>query len=87
MKHLHYEVDAGPADTIQVTLDKQANVKVMDDTNYQKYCRGQRHNFYGGRAKVSPANISPPHQGHWHVAVDLGGYAGSVQVGVRVLRR
>lgn len=85
MRHLHYEVNAGPGDIIQVTLNKQANVKVMDGTNYQKYRRGQRHTYYGGLAKVSPANVSPPRQGHWHVTIDLGGHAGSVRAAVRVL--
>ena len=85
MRFLHYEVDAGPQDTIQVTVDRQANVKVMDGTNYQKYRRGQRHTYYGGLAKASPANISPPRQGHWHVTIDLGGYAGSVRAAVQVL--
>lgn len=86
MKFLHYEVDTGPGDTIQVTLDKQANVKVMDGTNFQRYRRGERHTYYGGRVTNSPANITPPHQGHWHVTIDLGGHRGTVRASVRVLR-
>jgi hypothetical protein len=87
MKFLHYEVDAGRDDIITVTLDKQANVKVMDAKNFRKYRTGQKHTCYGGLVKQSPANITPPRQGHWHVVVDLGGYTGTVRASVRVLKR
>ncbi|UPK06259.1 DUF1883 domain-containing protein [Bradyrhizobium sp. 170] len=29
--------------------------------------------------------LQVPNAGHWHVAVDLGGYRGSVRAGVRLL--
>jgi hypothetical protein len=32
MNFLKYEFDAGPADTIPVTLDKQVNVRLLDYT-------------------------------------------------------
>ena len=85
MNFLHYEVDAGPQNTIQVTLDKQANVRLLDATNFQRYRSGQQHNYYGGLAKVSPINLKAPYQGHWHVVIDLGGYSGTVRASVRVL--
>ena len=86
MNFLKYEVDAGPNDVIEVTLDKQANVRVMSYSDYQNYRNGRRHRYYGGLVKKSPARIRPPHQGHWYVTVDLGGYAGRVRASVRVLR-
>jgi hypothetical protein len=36
-------------------------------------------------AKRSPITIAAPSAGHWHVVVDLGGYAGHVSASVRVL--
>lgn len=85
MNYLHYEVDAGPNNTVQVTLDKQANVRLMDYSNYENYRNGRQHRYYGGLATVSPFNIRPPYQGHWHLVIDLGGSAGTVRASVQVL--
>ena len=82
---LHYEIDADPSNIIRVILDKQANVRLLDNTNFQKYSSGQTHKYYGGLAKVSPVNLKPPYKGHWHVVIDLGGYGGSVRASVQVL--
>ena len=85
MNFLQYEFDANPQNTIQVTLDQQANVRIMDYSNLQKYKAGQQHRYYGGLAKNSPISLRVPHQGHWYLIVDLGGYAGTVRASVRVL--
>lgn len=85
MNFLHYPISASTGDVVEVTLSSQANVRLMDDTNFAHYRRGQRHTFYGGLAKASPFRLSVPHDGSWHVVIDLGGYAGSVRAGVRVL--
>ncbi len=85
MNFLHYEIDAGPDNVIEVTLDKQANVRLLDGDNFRKYKRGGKHNYYGGLAKVSPFRISPPRQGHWHLVIDLGGYPGTVKASVSVI--
>jgi len=85
MNFLHYEVDLSGNDAVKVTLDKQANVRLLDSHNFQKYRNGGEHKYHGGLAKVSPVVISAPHAGHWHVVIDLGGYAGSVRAGVAVV--
>lgn len=85
MNFLHYEVDAGPNNVIQVILDKEANVRLLDSDNFQKYQAGQQHKYYGGLAQASPLNLKPPHIGHWHVVIDLGGYGGTVRAAVQVL--
>jgi Domain of unknown function (DUF1883) len=82
---LHYDLRLGPDDVVQVTLDKQANVRLMDDMNFSNYKQGRNHHYYGGLAKVSPASVRPPHAGRWHLAIDLGGHAGTVTASVRVL--
>lgn len=79
MNFLQYEFDAGPNDVIQVNVDKQANVRLLDSNNFQKYRNGQQHTYHGGRATASPVNLRPPRQGHWYVVVDLEGYAGTVR--------
>jgi hypothetical protein len=85
MKFLHYEFDLGDDDAVRVSLDKQANVRLLDGNNFQKYRSGQNHKYYGGLAKRSPVILRPPHSGRWHVVVDLGGYAGSVSASVSVV--
>jgi hypothetical protein len=86
MNFLHYDLQLGPGEAAQVTLDKQANVRLLDDPNYQRYQRGEQHTYHGGLAKTSPVILRPPHPGHWHLVVDLGGYAGTVQASVTKIR-
>lgn len=85
MNFLQYEFDAGPGDIIQVKLDKQANVRLLDADNFQKYRNGQQHTYYGGHAEKSPVNLRPPRQGHWYVVIDLGGYPGTIRASAEKL--
>lgn len=86
MNYLHYEVEAGPRDVVQVSLDSQANVRLLDPSNFQQYRDGKQHRYYGGLAKTSPVKLVPPSQGHWHVVIDLGGYAGTVRASVETIK-
>ncbi len=86
MSFLHYEVDTEAGDVIEVTLDRQANVRVLDGSNFSCFRSGRRHSYIGGLAKRSPIRLAAPHAGRWHVVVDLSGYAGTVRADVRVLR-
>lgn len=85
MDYLHQEFDAGPDDVIEVTLDHAANVLLLDSLNYSNYLNRRNYRYYGGHVTTSPYRMLPPHQGHWHVVIDLGGYAGTVRAAVRVL--
>jgi hypothetical protein len=86
LNFLHSEFEAGSDDVIEVTLDGQANVLLLDPSNFNSYKDGKSYRYHGGLANVSPVRLVPPHPGRWHVVVDLGGYAGSVRAGMRVLR-
>jgi hypothetical protein len=86
MNYLHQEFEAGPDDVVEVTLDGQANVMLLDSTNFELYRKGERFRYYGGLARYSPMRLVPPHWGQWHVVVDLGGYAGAVKAGMQLLR-
>jgi len=85
MNYLHYEFDLSSGGVVEVTLDKQANVRLLDAANYARYRKGAQHRYYGGLAKESPVRISAPHAGHWHVVIDLGGYPGTVHASARVV--
>ena len=71
-------------EVVEVTLDKAANVKLMDSGDFSGYRSGRRHSYYGGYITKSPYRVTVPDSGNWHLTVDLGGYAGSVRAGVRV---
>ena len=85
MNFLHYEFDVGPDDVVEVALDGQANVMLLDQGNFDRYRKGESFRYHGGLAKTSPAQIVPPATGRWYLVVDLGGFTGRVQAGVRVL--
>lgn len=57
MNFLHSEVTRDPNDVVRVTLDKQANVKLLDGDNFRRYQDGLDHRYYGGLAKVSPFDV------------------------------
>jgi hypothetical protein len=87
MNFLHQEIDAGPDDLIEVTLDHAANVQLMDSTNYQNYRAGRPYRYFGGHVTSSPYRLRPPRHDRWHLVVDLGGNAGTVRASARVISR
>jgi hypothetical protein len=84
MNYLHSEFDLETDDEVVVDLDGQANVLLMDWSNFESYKKGDSYRYYGGLAEKTPVRLVPPRSGHWHLVVDLGGYAGTVRAGVRV---
>ena len=86
MNFLHYEFELSANNIVEVTLDKEANVRLLDDSNFLLYKSGEKHRYHGGLAKTSPIKLAAPHKGHWHVVIDLGGYAGTVRASARVLQ-
>lgn len=87
MRFLHYRFATGATDVIETVLTgNAANVRVMDDLNFQNYQTGQPYRFYGGHFARSPAVITVP-AGTWNVVVDLEGtIGGTVNAAVRVLQ-
>lgn len=85
MNYLHTEFWGGCEAVALITLHGQANVLLLDDINYSAYGAGRSYQYCGGWATHSPVKLSPPHHGHWHVVIDLGGSAGNVRAGVRVI--
>jgi hypothetical protein len=83
---LHSDLNLGPDEVVIVTLDSQANVLLLDDGNFYNYQHGSNYTYYGGLAKVSPLRLKPPHPGHWHVVIDLGGYSGTVKASVSTIK-
>lgn len=86
MNFLHYDLHLNSGDIVEVTLDKQANVQLMDDSNFGNYKQGRSFRYYGGLVKRSPFRLAAPSGGHWNLVIDLGGYAGSVRASVRTIK-
>lgn len=78
MKFIHWDIQAGPDNVVQVQLDRAANVLLLDDTNFAAFRRGGRHSYFGGYYKQTPVRLVPPRETRWHVVVHLSGYAGRV---------
>ena len=71
--YLHHEFDLSANDTVEMTLDNRANVRLLDDANLLLYKSGKHRRYHGGFAKTSPIRIAAPRAGHWHVRHYLGG--------------
>lgn len=85
MEHLHYQMTLNSGDVLEVSLDHAANVLLLNPLNYAHYTSGLPFRYYGGYADISPYRLTAPHSGQWHLAVDLGGGAGSVRASVQIV--
>jgi hypothetical protein len=85
MNFLHYPLRLTNESAVRVDLDKRANVKLLDGSNFSRYRSGSTHRYFGGQAVRSPIVIRAPHAGDWHLVIDLGGYPGSVRASVSVI--
>lgn len=85
MNYLHYDLQAGPSDLVEVSLDRAANVMLLSTSDYNSYRAGRSFRYHGGHVSRSPYRIRPPHQGSWHVVIDLAGRAGTVRASCRVI--
>ena len=86
MDFMHYDLGYQIAGgVVEVDLGNAANVQLMDSGNFRSYRNGRGYRYTGGYITRSPYRAKIPHSGHWHVAIDLGGYAGRVSADVRVL--
>ncbi len=71
---------------VAVTLrGSEANVRLMDRSNFYSFARGQRHRDCGGHAQRGPVSIDVPSDGDWVLVVDHGGYVGNTEASVRVI--
>jgi len=86
MQHQYYDLhQLHGGEVVEVQLANAANVRLMDSSNYASYKRDGQHRYIGGYVKQSPYRMTVPNSGHWYVAIDLGGHAGTIRSSVRVL--
>ncbi|MDE2711477.1 MAG: DUF1883 domain-containing protein [Acidobacteriota bacterium] len=87
MKFTHYKLGHVAAGTVvEVTLQgSAANVRLMDQSNFNHYKAGRNHRYHGGLAKSSPIRLRVPRSGTWHVTVDMQGLRGTVRSSMRII--
>ena len=86
MNYNYQEANLEAGDVIRVTLDKQANVILLDNSNYQRFKSGRDYKHFGGLATRSPVDIVVPSTGHWYLVINTGGYPGSVRYSTQVIK-
>lgn len=86
MNFTHYDLQTLRAgQVVKISLSgSAANIKLMDSINFANYRNGRRHTYYGGYATRTLTNITVPTSGRWHLAIDLGGYSGTIRSSVHV---
>lgn len=87
MQFTHYQLgfqDRG--NIVEVTLSgSAANVRLLDNSNFQNYKSGRKHTYYGGLITKSPVRLAIPSSGTWHVTVDMEGLRGQTRSSIRVI--
>lgn len=90
MKFIHSDLGLLAAGNIvEVNLrGSQANVLLLDPSNFAAFKAGRRCHYHGGLAKRSPVRLSVPRSGHWHAVVSLpAGAHGQLRASIQVLNR
>jgi hypothetical protein len=87
MNYLHSDLGSLRAgQVVQARLrGTEANVFLVDPMNLANYRNGRDYRYFGGHFKNSPCHVTVPHDGHWRLIIDLGGFGGQVQAEVSVL--
>lgn len=87
MKFTHYDLNfLQKGKVVEITLKgNAANVLLLDSINFSHYKNGRQYKYFGSHMTTSTSKRPIPNSGHWHVVIDLGGYAGSVESSVQVL--
>jgi len=86
MEYLYASYYLNGGDVVEVTLDRQANVLLIDALNYPRYRAGQTFNYHGGLAVLSPVRLVVPNVGIWYVVIDLGGAGGYINYSTRIIK-
>jgi hypothetical protein len=82
--HLHKKIHFKPMGSVQVSLDNPANVYLLTDKNYERYCGSGDFEYFGGKVKESPFWIRAPQEGDWHLVIDTEDSGEPINVAVKI---
>ena len=86
MNYLTKQLQLRHGDVVEVEIDRSANVRLFDDSNYRAFQRNQVHRFWGGGFTAGKVPLPVPRDGTFHLVIDLGSQGGSIRHTVRVRR-
>lgn len=83
-------VDLGPVSAGSVVImtisGTECNARLLDETNYSKYRRGQSFRGVMVHTQQSPVRLRVPTSGHWYAVADLGaGVSGRLGMSAKVI--
>jgi hypothetical protein len=87
MQFLDSQIDLSTCDIVEVEIDRPANVRLMDSTNFASFRTGRRFRSWGGGYTGGIVRLPAPMPGHFHLVIDLGARGGTINHSVRVLQR
>lgn len=84
MEYIHYQIRVFPHNKVIVTLDKQANIKLLNNIMYERYKSGK--NVKASLEFIDSGGVSfkVPYKGEWHVIIEHGIYHGEITARVDV---
>lgn len=85
-RYKHYDLGQQTmGTTVEVRLSCVNNVFLMDQENFMRYAEAKSYKAMGGRTEKSPARLTIPANGQWHLVVDKAGFAVLANSNVRAL--
>jgi hypothetical protein len=85
-RYKHYDLGKQPlGTTVEVRLSCVNNVFLMDQENFTRYAEAKSYKAIGGRTEKSPARLTIPANGQWHVVVDKAGFQALANSNVRAM--
>jgi len=84
MKFTHYDLGhLTKGQKVEITLvGNAANVHLMTQKEFEEFTKNSVHKGMGGLTLQSPVYFTVPHDCHWFVTIDFGGYIGKVNTKV-----
>ena len=85
-RYKHYDLGQQILGTmVEVRLSCVNNVFLMDQENFARYAEAKSYKAIGGRTEKSPARLTIPANGQWHVVVDKAGFQVLANSNVRAM--
>ena len=84
MEFIHYQVRVFPHNKITVTVDKQANIKLLNNIMYERYRSGKNVKASLEFLDSGSTSFKVPYKGEWHIIVEHGNYQGEITARVDV---
>jgi diguanylate cyclase (GGDEF)-like protein len=87
IRYKSYDLGRQPLGTVvEVALSCINNVRLMDARNFELYRQSRPYKFFGGTMQKTPAKLTVPQGGHWHIVVDKDGFPLLANSNVRTIQ-